>query len=406
MMKALFMLSMIFQMCLPEPVLGQNQKDFTEIPKTKWKIKSGPIFGSPLINNGTVYYASQDSALHAIDLQKGIEKWKFNFHAASRSTPFIDKDNLYILSEAGLLYNINKNSGKLIWQFATHQGGFLGERKYDRADYFQSSPIAHNDKVYFGMGDFLFAVNATTGALSWSFKTGNLVHTKPAISNDKIIFGSYDGNVYALHNQTGALVWKFKTVGQRYFPAGEVMGNPVVSRNQVFIGSRDYNFYAIEVNTGYCHWNKQFPQGWALSATMLKDSVLYLGTSDDYVMIALDPRFGNEFWRAGLKYNIFGGMALSESMGYVGTLMGKLFGIDLKSGAIKWVFEGDGYKNNKKKYFTHEDKHPENVLAKFDNFDEVLKMYRELGGIFSTPAITADHIVFTGADGFVYCIGR
>ncbi|MEJ0056598.1 MAG: PQQ-binding-like beta-propeller repeat protein [Bacteroidota bacterium] len=314
-MKQRIILSVLSILLLTPLAYSQRTKDFSELPKTKWKVKSGPIFGSPVIDNGTVYFASQDSALHAVDIQTGKEKWNYDLYAASRSTPFIDKDNTYIISESGILFNINKNTGKLIWQFVTPQG-VLGERKYDRADYFQSAPIAYNDKVYFGMGDYLYAVNAANGTIAWTFRTGNLVHTKPAISNEKIIFGSYDGNVYTLNNQTGSLIWKFKTVGHRYFPNGEVMGNPVVSRNQVFVGTRDFNFYALEINSGYCHWNKQFPKGWALSATILKDSVLYLGTSDDYVMIAMDPRIGTESWRTPVKYNIFGGMAVSGSMGY------------------------------------------------------------------------------------------
>jgi outer membrane protein assembly factor BamB len=384
---------------------GQRPKDFTGLPKTKWKIKSGPVFGSPVIDHGIAYYASQDSALHAIDIQKGQEKWKFKFYNASRSTPVIDKDNLYVISEDGLLYNVNKNTGMLIWQFATPQGT-LGERKYDRADYYQSSPVVNNDKVYFGMGDYLYAVNAASGTIAWNYKTGNLVHTKPVIANEKIIFGSFDGNVYALNNQTGSLIWKFKTVGQRYFPNGEVMGNPVVSKNQVFVGARDFNFYAIEINSGYCHWNKQFPKGWALSATVLNDSILYLGTSDDYVMIALDPRFGKEFWRTPVKYNIFGGMALSQSMGYVCTLMGKVFGIDLKTGAIQWEFDGEGYKKYRKDYFDKEDKHTDQALSTLGNFENVLRMYQHLGSIFSTPAITNDFIVVTSSDGFTYCLER
>lgn len=404
-MKQRIILSVLSILLLTPLAYSQRTKDFSELPKTKWKVKSGPIFGSPVIDNGTVYFASQDSALHAVDIQTGKEKWNYDLYAASRSTPFIDKDNTYIISESGILFNINKNTGKLIWQFVTPQG-VLGERKYDRADYFQSAPIAYNDKVYFGMGDYLYAVNAANGTIAWTFRTGNLVHTKPAISNEKIIFGSYDGNVYTLNNQTGSLIWKFKTVGHRYFPNGEVMGNPVVSRNQVFVGTRDFNFYALEINSGYCHWNKQFPKGWALSATILKDSVLYLGTSDDYVMIAMDPRIGTESWRTPVKYNIFGGMAVSGSMGYFGTLAGKIFGIDLKTGAIKWTFEGDGYKNNKNKYFTAEEKHPDKVLAKFANFEELLKVYYELGAVFSTPAITNDYLVFTAADGSLYCLGR
>lgn len=93
-------------------------------------------------------------------------------------------------------------------------------------------------------------------------------------------------------------------------------------------------------------------------------------------------------------------------MGYVGTLMGKVFGIDLKTGAMKWTFEGDGYKNKKKKYFDAEDNHPEKVLEKFDNFDNVLRIYTDLGGVFSTPLVTNDYLVFTAVDGYVYCLAR
>src|SRR5436190_16264633 len=91
-------------------------------PHLKWKIKTGPVFGSPVIDNGVVYFASTDSSLHAVDLQKGTLLWKFNFYGSSRSTPFVEKENLYIISEDGALYDINKNTGKLIWQFVTPQG--------------------------------------------------------------------------------------------------------------------------------------------------------------------------------------------------------------------------------------------------------------------------------------------
>ncbi|HWA34929.1 MAG TPA: PQQ-binding-like beta-propeller repeat protein [Cyclobacteriaceae bacterium] len=385
--------------------LAQKVADFSTLPKVKWKMQLGPVFGSPLIDNGTVYCASQDGFLHAIDLQQGTEKWKFDLHAPSRSTPAIDKDNLYVISESGVLVNINKNTGKQIWQFSTPQGTLL-ERKYDRADYFQSSPTIAGDKIYFGMGDYIYAVNLSNGTLAWNFKTGNVVHTKPAISNDKVIFGSYDGNVYALATQTGLMHWKFKTVGQRFFPNGEVMGNPVVIKNQVFVGARDYNFYAIDANSGYCNWNRQFPRGWALAATALRDSMLYLGTSDDYVMIAMDPRSGTEAWRASVKYNIFGGMATSSSMGYFGTLMGRLYAVDLKTGAVKWMFEGESTKKNKDKYFGADDKHLDAIIPSLYNFDNFLKLYADMGGIFSTPAINGNAIVHAGADGVIYCLER
>src|SRR5579872_1262323 len=132
-MKMKFIVLTFCGLVIEQNLIGQRPKDFTVLPKTKWKVKSGPVFGSPVIDNGIAFYASEDSALHAIDIQRGQERWRFGFYNASRSTPVIDKDNLYVISEDGLLYNVNKNTGKLNWQFVTPQGT-LGERKYDRAD--------------------------------------------------------------------------------------------------------------------------------------------------------------------------------------------------------------------------------------------------------------------------------
>ena len=100
-----------------------------------------------------------------------------------------------------------------------------------------------------------------TPAIKWMFKTGGVVHTKPAISDNKLFFGSFDGYVYALNLKNGEQIWKFKTVGHRYFPSGEVQGSPSVFKNLVFIGARDYNVYALDQEKGYCHWNKSFSRG-------------------------------------------------------------------------------------------------------------------------------------------------
>jgi eukaryotic-like serine/threonine-protein kinase len=376
------------------------------LPKVKWKFQTGAVYGSPIIDGSTVYIASLANSLHALDLESGKERWKWSAQGPMRSTPLIQGEAVYITSEDGALYKLDKSTGKLIWQYITPQGT-LQERKYDKADYYQSSPSFNKEKIYFGMGDYLYVVDAAKGTTVWTYKTGNVVHCKPTFSNGKVLFGSYDGFFYALDAESGNLVWKFKSVGQRYFPNGEMMGDPIVMGNTVFVGSRDYNFYAINVNSGYCHWNKQFPKGWALAATIHKDSVLYLGTSDDYVMLALDPRTGQEQWRAPLKYNIFGAMKVIEgNVGLVGTLMGKLFAIDLNTGKILWTFEGESYKKNRNEYFTASEEHKPEALSKFSDFSMVVKMYHDLGAIFGSPACSGNVIIYAGTDGMVYTLSR
>ena len=48
-------------------------------------------------------------------------------------------------------------------------------------------------------------------------------------------------------------------------------------------------------------------------------------------------------------------MHLFSGMVYVGSIWGKLFGVDKKTGAIRWSFDTDGYTSNHLKYFKPDD---------------------------------------------------
>ena len=45
-------------------------------------------------------------------------------------------------------------------------------------------------------------------------------------------------------------------------------------------------------------------------------------------------------------------MCFEENMCYIGTMMGKFFGIDINTGEIKWVFSTEGYNKKNLKFFT------------------------------------------------------
>ena len=260
--------------------------------------------------------------------------------------------------------------------------------------------------LYFGSGDSNFyAINSETGHLVWSFKTGNIVHTTPAICNERIFFGSFDGFVYALKLKNGELIWKFKTVGHRFFPAGEVQGSPAIFKNLVFIGARDYNVYAIDQEKGFCHWNKSFTKGWGLNNN-IHDSILYIGSADERVLIAADPETGKEFWKKNMEFLIFGNNAFSKSMLYVGTTIGKLHGISLLSGDKLWSFETNSYREKRYKYFKPDDTYREDIYSIIKSNEQFLDVECELGGIFSTPYIDNNIIIFSSTNGTLYCLEK
>lgn len=379
---------------------------FPSRAEAQWKFKTrGPIFSNPVISDGLVYVGGLDSALYAIDLKSGKMKWKFKTGGEIRSTVSLSDGKLFLYSGDATLYAIDKLSGRELWSFKT-KGGILGDRRYDFADYYQSSPVVHNGRLFFGGGDSrVYALDILSGRMIWSFKSAGIVHTTPALYKDRIFVGSFDGNVYALKQENGDLIWKFKTVGHRYFPDGEVQGAPVQSNGLVYVGARDYNLYAIDALDGYSHWNKSFPFGWAMALTP-RDSVLYVGTSDDRMLVALDGRSGAELWRTDVKFNIFGPCAYSSSMAYVGTLMGKLFGIDLKNGKIKWEYTTVGYQAHHQKFFKPDDSFRDDITEMIKTPADFIGMEYTVGAIFSTPLIHYDQLLFSTTEGTVYCLGR
>ncbi|MBN9379790.1 MAG: PQQ-binding-like beta-propeller repeat protein [Chitinophagaceae bacterium] len=379
-------------------------EDFISQPILAWKFKAGqPFFASPLIDEDRVYVGNNDSSLYCLDLSSGKLIWKFPAKGPVRSGVCISDDRLFLIGGDSGVYCLNKINGRVNWIFRTG-----GERMYDQYDYYQSTPVIKGDTLFLGSGDGnVYALNSHTGALIWKFRTENVVHGKAALYHGRLFIGSFDGYAYALNTSDGSLAWKLKSLGQRFFPKGEMQFSPVVVGGLVLISSRDFNLYAIDAEKGYCHWNRQYPRGWAPVITPTHhDSVVLVGTSDDKVLQQVRTEDGKELWCANVKFNVFGSSVLTTHMCYTATLMGKVFGIDLRTGAINWEFTTDMYRENRLKYFKPDDTYRDDIFSIIHSQEEYLEFLNKIGAIYSSPAIDKDHIVFSSTEGAVYCLKK
>ena len=379
------------------------QTDFVSQPKLSWKYKTNkPIIASPTVSANLVFFGGLDSTMHAVEIQTGKLIWSFKTGGEIRSTVCLSGEEIFFYSGDAFVYCLNQKTGKLKWKFQT-KGGLLGDRRHDFADYFQSSPVINGDRLFIGGGDErVYALSVKDGQVLWTFKTHGIVHTTPALDATRIYIGSFDGYLYAIDQRDGRECWKFKTVGHAYFPDGEVQGSPVISNGVVYFGARDYNLYALDSSTGTTRWNKRFPYGWAMALAPL-DSVIYAGTSDDRVLTALDAKTGTELWRSEVGFNVFGPCVYSASMAYVGTLAGKLHGIALRDGVIKWSIATDGHNSNRDRYFKPDDSFRDDITKVIKTPADFIEMEYALGAIFSTPAIARDKLLVTSTDGSLYC---
>ena len=81
--------------------------------------------------------------------------------------------------------------------------------RYQTGSRVESSPTVSGGTVYVGSYDrYLYAVNATSGALRWRYLTGSGVSSSPTVSGGTVYVGSWDNNLNAVNATSGALRWQ------------------------------------------------------------------------------------------------------------------------------------------------------------------------------------------------------
>jgi len=76
----------------------------------------------------------------------------------------------------------------------------------------RSTPVIYKNILLFGSTDGnLYAVNKTSGQEILKFHTNKSTTCSPAVVNDLVVFSSRDKNIYAVNVDNGNLVWKYPT---------------------------------------------------------------------------------------------------------------------------------------------------------------------------------------------------
>ncbi len=138
---------------------------------------------------------------------------------------------------------------------------------YDRT----YEPVVAGDTVFFGSSadDKVYALDAASGAIRWTFITGGPVRLAPTVADGKLYVGSDDGYVYCLSVDDGKLLWRQAVHAQRRLLPGNgrmISAWPVRSSVVVLDGiayasaglfPREGVFMAaFDAITGTPKWNK------------------------------------------------------------------------------------------------------------------------------------------------------
>jgi outer membrane protein assembly factor BamB len=392
-----------------------------QFTKIKWQFHTaGQVLSSPTVAEDTLYVGSGDHFLYALDLAVGTVKWKFQADSRISSSPAVSGGIVYFGSYDGNFYAVDAGNGKLKWKFKTAERRFSAKHLHgaepasetmpDPFDFYLSSPVVWNGGVFFGSGDTnIYSLDAATGTLKWKFTTGDVVHASPAISDGTLLVGSWDSYFYALDAASGKEKWRFKT-GQDEVIHNQVgiQSSAAVADGLVYFGCRDSKFYALDAATGKEKWSFPNKGSWVITSPAVSGGKVYFATSDTGLFYGLDAKSGAVLFSVETNHwPMFSSPAITGDIAYIGTHLGKLLAINLKTQKLAWTFETEASKKNGPTY-TKPDGSPNYEAAFFYFFyDDMLigtQKLMSVGAILSSPAV-ANGVVYIGSDdGNVYAL--
>ncbi|HEX9823030.1 MAG TPA: PQQ-binding-like beta-propeller repeat protein [Actinomycetota bacterium] len=196
----------------------------------------------------TVFVATSEGLVHALDAETGEEDWSFEVEGETLGAPAVAGGLVYVSAarpsaRAGTVYAIDAETGEEAWRFSP-SGSALG---------FSSFAVA-GDLAYVGTGDrTVRALGVEDGREVWSrvVRAPFGPRSMPAVPGDLVV-GDVLGGVYRLGAADGEIAWDFRV------PGSLLSGSPIVAGGFVVVGDDTGQASAIDLEEGLLVWKDTF----------------------------------------------------------------------------------------------------------------------------------------------------
>ena len=295
----------------------------------------------PSIAWNRLYVGTSSGNVIAVGAGNGGRAWDFASHRCLAATPAAGPYKHGTVYEAFLNRQPCKKKDPADGEVVALSVGLGVVRWRTRIGASESSPMLMNDLVY--VGDWLgkvYALDAETGAVRWSFKTGGAIKGGVASDGRTVYIGSYDGRVYAIDARSGRLRWR-ASGEPRLVGHGTFYSTPAVAYARVYIGSTDGKVYSFGARTGKLRWARS-TGGYVYGSPAVWRSLVLVG-SYSHVFYAFDAATGRTRWTFKADGPISGSATVVAGVVYFATLPGTTYGLDATTGRLLWRFHDGKY---------------------------------------------------------------
>ena len=202
------------------------------------------------------------------------------------------------------------------------------------ADRIIAAPTVADDKLYVATADnFLFALDAETGAELWSFEAGHSFWAQPLVVDGVLYQSSMDHEVYALDSSNGEIRWQ-STMN------GAVPSTPAYVDGTLYVGTFGGVLHALDAATGAERWAFE-AEDWIWSTpSVVDDMILFADGSGNVYAVSTED--GQEIWRQQAKGTVQAGTLVHDGVVYVGAVgledeaIGQVMALNVADGALLW----------------------------------------------------------------------
>lgn len=252
------------------------------------------IRSTPTLDRDELFVAGMRDVLVCLNADTGSVKWRVDFPEQAGSklpafgcvcSPLVDGEYVYMQAAGGFV-KLDRADGRIIWKALDDGGGMYGSAF--------SSPviatIAGLRQAVVQTRKQLCGVHLETGDVLWShdveaFRGMNIL--TPTVIGNRVFTSTYGGGSYLFEISGSSsdgfsvkTLWRSKLQGY--------MSSPVVIDGYIYLHLRNQRFACIDVETGKEAWiTTPFGRYWSLVAT--GDQILALDERRELLLIEASP---------------------------------------------------------------------------------------------------------------------
>ena len=303
--------------------------------KLVWRAQGDNAFmGNPVVENGVVVAGTGDTGFSFASVQKYV-----------KHQPVVRGIGW------SAVYGFDQRTGKQLWRVPT-----VGED--------MSSVGYHAGLVFEGTGDgHLIALNIRTGARVWTTTLGGFDSmSSAAVVGNTIYVGFSDPNyLYAVNATTGAVLWKQTVVGVANTGMGDnspsadpgrglVIQDSVVDADPV-TKTMNLEVFAVDAKTGALKWQTKLgrggsPPAYKAGITMIHNGFVYVGSPATSTFYKIEELHGQVVWQFKIPGAGPAGAGRGGAVFYHGVVWlaagPRIYAINQRTGAVLSSVVGGG----------------------------------------------------------------